>query len=342
VLQDSKNKLAGTSLLIYFFLASVGTGTAQELQRTAFSFLNISPSARTAGLGGVNVSLTDRDAAAFMSNPAVVSDSLSGFGTVNYRFHVADIGHAAFTYLGNFGRAGMVGIGVDHFSYGKIEGYDPAGAPLTEFQASETAIIISKSHHAGNFRMGASMKGAFASMAGYRSTGLMLDVGGVFLHPEKTWQVGMVLKNIGFMISDFTETSDSALPIDLQIGGTIKPEHMPFRFSLTAYRLIQSRGVEYADNQPGSPGALKKVLRHFNFGAELLLHRNVNILAGYNYGIHQELRLENAGGSAGLSFGFSARIRSLEFVFSRSTYVAQSPGYALTLAADLRRIGIKK
>jgi hypothetical protein len=342
VLQESKDKLAGTSLLLCFWLASVSTVTAQELQRTAFSFLTISPSARTAGLGGVNVSLIDRDAAAFLSNPAVVSDSLSGFGTVNYRFHVADIGHAAFTYLGDFGKAGLFGIAVDHFSYGNIEGYDPAGAPLDDFSASETAIVLSKNHQVGNFRMGASMKGAFASIAGYRSTGLMVDVGGVFLHPDKTWQVGMVLKNLGFMISDFTETSDSALPIDLQIGGTIKPEHMPFRFSLTAYRLIQSRGVEYADNQPGSPGSISKILRHFNFGVELLLHRNVNILAGYNYGIHQELRLENAGGSAGLSFGFSARIRTLEFVFSRSTYVSGSPGYALTMAADLQRVIFKR
>ena len=166
----------------------------------------------------------------------------------------------------------------------------------------------------------------------------MADLGGVFLHPEGNWQIGMVLKNAGFILSDYTPTSTSALPIDLQIGATIKPRHMPFRFSITAYRLIESQAVEYQLNAHSSPSALQKVLRHFNFGGEVLIHRNVNILLGYNYGIHQELRLENAGGSAGICYGFSARIKTLEFVFSRNTIIAGSAGYAFTLSTNADRI----
>ena len=39
------------------------------------------------------------------------------------------------------------------------------------------------------------------------------------------------------------------------------------------------------------PGTLDKIFRHFNFGAEVLLHRNVNLMVGYNYLVHQELKL---------------------------------------------------
>jgi hypothetical protein len=323
------------------FLISIGiaqTATAQEVQRTLFGFLNVTASARTSGLGGVNVSLTDRDPVSFLSNPATVSDSLSGMASLNYQFYVADIGHSAFTYLSQFGRAGLVGIAVDHFSYGAFEGYDASGNPLSDFNASETAIVLSKSHQINNFRLGVSLKGAFASMASYRSSAMMVDIGGVFIAPNKSWQVGLLLKNAGFIISDYTETSDSGLPIDVQVGATIKPQHMPFRFSLTAYRLIGSEAVEYTQNTWTSPSMLQKVLRHFNFGGEILLHRNINILLGYNYATHQELRLENAGGSAGLSYGFSARIKAIEFVFSRRTFVASSAGYAFTLTTDVDRL----
>jgi hypothetical protein len=314
----------------------------QELQRNAFSFINVTPAARIGGLGGVNVSLTDRDPNTFLSNPSTISDSLSGFASVNYQFYVGDIGHAAFTLLPKIGRAGLIGIGVNHFSYGTIQGYDATGAPLSDFSVSETAIVLSKSHQVRSFRFGVSLKGAFSSLAGYRSSALMADMGGVFINPKENFQIGLVLKNVGFILSDYTETSESALPIDLQLGATIKPEHMPFRFSFTIYRLIQSKAVDYVQNQEADPSTLQQVFRHFNFGGEILLHRNVNILVGYNFGIHQELKLEDAGGSAGLSFGFSARIKSMEFVFSRSTFVAGSAGYAFTLSKDVQRIWKKK
>jgi hypothetical protein len=81
---------------------------------------------------------------------------------------------------------------------------------------------------------------------------------------------------------------------------------------------------------------LDKVLRHFNFGIELLLHRNVNVLLGYNNLMHQELKLEQAGGGSGLSFGFSARIKSFEFVFSRSSYIVSKAAYNFTVSANLK------
>ena len=140
----------------------------QEITRTAFSSLNVTPAARIGGLGGVNVSLSDRDVNTFLLNPGTVSDSLAGTAALNYQFYVGDIGHAAFTYLSNFGKFGLVGVGIEHFSYGKIDGYDPAGNPLSDYSASETAIVISKNHEVNNFRFGVNLRGAFGSLAGFR------------------------------------------------------------------------------------------------------------------------------------------------------------------------------
>ena len=54
--------------------------------------------------------------------------------------------------------------------------------------------------------------------------------------------------------------------------------------------------------------------------------------------IHQELNLEEAGGAAGLSLGFSARVKAFEFVFSRGAYVVGNAGYSFTLSADMNSI----
>jgi hypothetical protein len=141
------------------------------------------------------------------------------------------------------------------------------------------------------------------------------------------------------VLSDYSGTSGSQLPFDVQLGTTFKPEDMPLRFSITAYRLAVSDNTYYnATAGEEEPGVLNKVLRRFNFGTEILLHKNVNIMAAYNYAIHQELKLANGGGGAGISFGFSARIKAVEIVVSRGGYVAGKAGYAFTLSVNADKL----
>ena len=315
------------------------TTFAQIGGKHSFEFLNVPGNARLAGLGGVNVSLSDRDLNFFYSNPALAGDTLSGWGSAGYQFYLADIGHSTFSYAPQFRRIGMLSIGVMHMSYGTIKSYDQTGMEIGDFKSGETAIVLSKSHQVNHFRFGASLKSVFSSLAGYRATALMVDLGGIFIHPEHEFTVGLAIKNLGFVLSEYSDTSDSSVPFDVQVGTTFRPEHMPLRFSITAYNLTQA-DIAYYDPVNGNeaPETLDKVLRHFNFGVELLLHRNVNILVGYNYLIHKELKLENTGGGSGLSFGFSARVKSFEFVFSRSSYVVGTAAYNLTLSADLNRM----
>ncbi len=139
---------------------------------------------------------------------------------------------------------------MQHLGYGTIEGFDQTGAATGDYKSGETVFIISKSHQVGNFRIGANLKPAFSTLAGYRSSALLLDIGGVFVHPSQELVVGMVIKNLGFVIQDYTESGTSSLPFDIQVGITLKPEHMPLRFSFTAYQLVNSSfNDEVADNQ---------------------------------------------------------------------------------------------
>jgi hypothetical protein len=321
-----------TSVWLLFISCSM---LAQVGGRKSFEFLNVPGYARLAGLGGVNVSLADRDINFFHSNPSLAGDTLAGMGSASYQFYVADVGQVTFSYAHDFKAMGLLAFGIQHLDYGTIKSYDDTGAEIGDFKSGETVIVIGKSHFVSHFRVGANLKFAFSNLAGYRASAAMIDLGGVFIHPREELRVGLTIKNLGVMLSDYG-ADQSSLPFDVQLGATFKPEHMPLRFSLTAYNLAR-KSVTYYDPAGGKdePGGLDKVLRRFNFGAEVLIHRNVNILIGYNYLVHQELKLEEAGGGAGLSFGFSARIKSFEFVMSRSGYVVGNAGYGFTLSKNI-------
>jgi hypothetical protein len=123
------------------------------------------------------------------------------------------------------------------------------------------------------------------------------------------------------------------------LGTTLKPEHMPLRISITAYNLakksITYNGLQQGDDEPGT---FNKILRRFNFATEVLIHKNVNLMLSYNYRVHQELKLEEGGAGAGISLGLSAKIKAIEFVLSRSGYVAGNAGYAFTISINTNNL----
>lgn len=337
-MQGKIHSVLKKQILIGLFGLLSFAAIAQTGGRYSFDFLNTPSTARLAALSGVNVSLTDRDLNFLFSNPALAGDTLTGFASASYQFYVADIGQATFAYAHRFNRIGTLHFGIQHLNYGSIMATDPGGQTIGEVKSNETALVVGKTHQVGNFRVGANIKMAFSNLAGYRANALLFDLGGTFIHPAQDLRVGLVIKNFGVMLSQYTEGTNASLPFDVQLGTTFKPEHMPFRFSVTAYHL--TRDVTYYDATTGQeePGALDKVFRRFTFGAELLLHRNVNVLIGYNYRLHQELKLENGGGAAGLTFGFSARIKRVEFTFGRNTYIVGQAGYAFTLATAIDKM----
>jgi hypothetical protein len=336
-LQDKPLMVRKTLISVCLLFVSCSV-IAQVGGQRSFEFLNVPGYARLAGLGGVNVSLADRDINFFHANPSLAGDTLAGTASASYQFYVADVGQATFSYAHDFERIGMLTFGIQHLDYGTIKSYDDTGMEVGDFKSGETVVVIGKSHLVSSFRMGASLKFAFSNIAGFRASAMMMDLGGTFIHPSKDLKIGLVIKNLGIILNDYA-AEKSAMPFDVQLGATFKPEHMPLRFSITGYNLAR-KDVAYYDGAGGKekPGALDKLMRRFNFGVEVLLHRNVNVLIGYNYLVHQELKLEEGGGGAGLAFGFSARIKSFEFVFSRNAYVIGNAGYGFTLSKNIDSI----
>lgn len=320
-----------TIVLCSFATAALGQGASVP----AFNFMQLPSHARLSGLGGVNVSLADRDVNFFHNNPALTGDTLNGSASAGYQFYVGDVGNALITYAHGSRKAGQIIGGIQHTNYGSFQGYDESGAETLLYDAAETAVLVGRTHQIGNFRVGASLKGVFSNIAGYRASAVLLDAGGIFKHPGKDLVIGLVLKNMGFVVGDYTGTGSIEVPFDVQAGVTFKPEHMPLRFSFTGYRLSESDLLANGDTAAERSSALERVFSHLNFGAEILLHRNVEVLAGYNYLLHQSLKTANGGGGAGVCYGFSLLVKPVEFVFSRNTYTAGNAGYSFTLLSNM-------
>lgn len=328
--------------LILLFWMQAGFLFAQSDE--SFQFLNLPIGARVASLGGVVNSSTDEDVNLFLSNPALLDSANDNHVSWSYLGFYADVKYNALAYARTFDRAGTFGIGVQHLSYGSFDSYDDAGNSVGTFNANETALVVSHSHQVSLFQMGASLKFAHSGIYTYNSSALLLDFGGTFIHPEKEFIVSLLFKNLGFMLSDYTGTSNSSLPSDLQVGLTFKPEHMPFRFTFTGYDLLSLNESYYDESltNQSKPGTVDRFFRHINIGTEILFGPNFNIRLGYNHKVRKELSLTEKSGLSGISMGLMARIKAFELSYTFTNYHVDSGRSYFTITSNLNRVFKKK
>jgi hypothetical protein len=344
--------LAGLGMLVCC-LGLTPTAQAQLGGRTSFAFLHVPSNARTAGLGGLNISLADQDVNLLLSNPALLDSAMHNRLAFNFVPYYADMGYHTLTYARNVGRAGTWGAGLQYMSYGEMPYTDAAGNELGVFRADEFAFTLAHSHTEGSFTLGASLRVVGSAIESYSSYALLADVGAVFQHPEKDWKIALTAKHFGVQLSHYTPGDQANLPFDVQIGTSFKPKFMPVRFSFTAHHLHR---FDIAYQDPGRRGTLDangnevkeevgfadKLARHFVVGGELLLHRNFHLRLGYNHLISRELRLTSFSGGAGFSFGAMMRVRAFEVAFSRMYYHAAGGRSTFTLICDLGHLLKKK
>lgn len=298
---------------------------------TVYSFLKLPPQARLQALGGENISEADRDINYMFTNPALVSDSLTGVASAGYLFYLADIGQGTVTYVHDFPRAGTLLFGVRHVNYGMLEGYDDTGVPMGSFRSSDTELLVGKSMTSGLFRFGINLKGIFSNLAGLRSSALLTDLGGVFVHPNNRFTAALAFRNLGWIVNDFSPSAGSTLPFDVQLGTTFRPEHMPVRFSFTLSRLTRPGRVFDDPAVAAERTALGKALTHLTAGAEIFLHRNITILAGFN-----ALRQYELG--RGFSAGVAVSVSGFNMVISNTAYARGTGSWAFTVSTNMRSL----
>ncbi|MDH5609549.1 MAG: type IX secretion system protein PorQ [Cyclobacteriaceae bacterium] len=287
----------------------------------SFFYLDLPSSARINALGGYGVSQENQDLSLLFHNPALIDSVDKGTFSTWFNPFFADIRRMAGAYKATLPVVGAMSFGVVFMDYGTMTGADPAGQVTSEFHSREYLLQLAKSHASGPFTMGAGIKLAGSYLAGYGSTALLADVGGVYHVPEKDMTVGLVLKNFGVVISRYQTTLGRQVPLDVQIGTTFKPQFMPFRYSFTVFDVGRPLQPFYIGAE-SAPSLFTKVMRYVNVGGELILGEHLELQIGYNQRRRQELSLAGGAFGAGLSFGFLLKLKQLSINFSRSVYHA--------------------
>ena len=332
-----------TTFITYHSYSQIGGKNTHD-------FLNLPVNARVAAMGGVNVSLLDYDVTMYFSNPALLNKEMVKYISLNYMPFYAGIKNSTLAYAHDFGKVGIWGGGLQYINYGKFQQRDASGNYQGDFRASEYALYLSYAHKIENYTLGANLKFVGSNIQSYSAYSVLLDLGGLYSHPTRDWDIGMVFKNIGFL-----KRYPTKIPFDVQLGMSYKLEHMPLRASITMHHLnymidwliFGGSDIVYLD--PNNTGLVdefgnetsedkklsEKIARHFIFGGEFVMSPNFYLRAGYNHQRRKELKLETRSGLTGFSAGFMIKVKTFEFAFSRAWYhVAGGKNY-ITVTTNL-------
>ncbi|WP_128543974.1 type IX secretion system protein PorQ [Larkinella soli] len=321
----------------------------------SFSFLNIPPNARVAALGGTAATALSPEGHYFLNNPALLDSAARHQLTLSFVPYFASTRYYTVQYGLPVKSRGYWAAGLQYLSFGTFDQTDLLGNPTGTFSANDFALSLTHARTEGNFTLGATLKAVGSSIDTYSAFAVAFDLGGTWKHPKKDLVIGLVARNAGFRLKEYTQGADPPdLPFDLQMGVTVKPEHLPVRATLTAHHLQRfdivyndpAQNVTYDLNGNPLPRKVsfpEKVLRHLALGLEFLVHRNVHLMAGYHHLHRQEGKLATGSGAAGFSFGAAVQAKGFQLAYARSLYTPVAGGSShLSLRLDLNRILPKK
>jgi hypothetical protein len=333
------------SITIFFLCFSVlgFCGSDQAI----YKFLNLPNSAEVSALGGVNVSLQNKDVNLVYQNPALLSGSVHKNLALNYTSYIGDIGYGSIAYAQNIDSVSHWAASLSYMNYGSSEGYDWLEVPTGDYYAGDFCLNLTYSRRLSkNIVSGITLKPIYSQIETYHSFGLAVDVGGNYYDPEHDFSVGLALKNVGVQFKDYYSDSSRSLPWDIQLGVTKRLAHAPFRFSLTYvhlnqwnldyYRMpLQNSNTLLLTDANRKIGWGDMLFRHLIIGAEFIPSNNFNLAIAYNHRRSQEYALENTKSINGFSFGAGIRVYKFALGVAYAQYAASGNTLSLSIATSL-------
>ncbi|MBI3195500.1 MAG: type IX secretion system protein PorQ [Ignavibacteriae bacterium] len=290
-----------TLIVIWFSLFFV----VQTYAGGTYDFLRQDVSARAAALGGNFVSVSN-DPNTIFYNPAGLATLQNNKLSFGYFKHLIDIntGHASYaTSIHNFGN---VGLGLLYTNYGEFQMTGEEGQDLGTFNAGDFAAVLGYGSELENgLQYGVNSKFIFSSIAGYQSTAVAVDLGVRYVISPESFILGASVLNIGTQLDPYINTREN-LPLNVQVGATIYPEHIPAAISVGFSKLNEQQ-----DN-------ILDRFKSFVVGVEFTASENVALRFGYNNEKRRELKLGTSSGLAGFSVGagFQSDLYMIDYAFN--------------------------
>lgn len=339
------------SIILTGLLLSVIIAGAQVGGNSTYSFLNLSNSARVASLGSNFTGIQDYDLGLAVSNPSLLTPEYSGQLAFSFVDYFADINYGFASYSRDFENIGTWAATMQYIDYGRFEYANVGGDREGEFTGSELAATFGWGRSLTPlFNVGANLKLIYSGLESYSSYGVAVDVAGTYYDKEKDLSASLIFKNAGLEVAKNYEGERSPVPFEIQAAVSKKLEHLPFRYSIILTHLENwqmryfdpydpTNRVDPITGDVNEKTTMAKVgdelLRHVVVGGELTPAKFLSLRVSYNYQRRQEMKIYDAKGMIGWSWGIGLQISRFRFSYARSAFhVAGSPNY-ITISTNL-------
>jgi len=332
-----------------FFTVNV---VAQIGGNNIYEFMLLPSSARLTGLGDHLISVKDADINLAYQNPALLNKSMDQQLSFQQNFHLADVKYGYFAY-GKYLEKWQTTFhtGIQYINYGEFDASDVFGNINGTFKAAEYALTLGASKQLyDKLSVGTNLKLISSQLETYSSIGWSSDVGVTYQDTSKNLGLGLVFRNIGTPITNYTQNNQATLPFEVQLGLSKRLRYLPFRFSVL-YRYLNRWNILYDDpttrentsifdgfdNVESNNPALNNFFRHFVFNGEFLFGKAevVRLRLGYNVLRAQEMKVNNLRSLAGFSFGFGFKIKRFQIDYGQGVYHLAGSSNHLGISTNL-------
>lgn len=274
---------------------------------TVYDFLLNDVGARAAALGGSFVTSTD-DPNLIFYNPAGLATLSTTRFSVGFFKHLLDInaGYASFgTEIPHFG---FVGAGINYINYGEFQRTDDVGNNLGTFGAGELAVSVGYAAELQpGLTYGLNTKYIYSSIAEVHSSTVAVDLGTQYVVVPDRFLIGASVLNLGTQLNPYVTTRED-LPLDITIGASVYPEHLPAAIMVNLHKLNQSQD------------SFGKHFTPFSVGVEFTASPNVQVRVGYNNEQHQDMEINSSAGLAGFSIGMGIDFGTYKFDYAFTSF----------------------
>jgi len=365
-------------LILIGILAGVtaGFGQVSNAGRSVFSFMSLPTSSRINALGGSNVSLSDGDVSMGMCNPALLHNQTDKVLQLNYSYYLPGTMFGSVLYGHNFGEAKGIGgkrmgvedpvsdkpdkpnyfaVGIHYLDYGAMKYADENGN-LTggTFGARDILIDVMYARQLHPcWKIGVTLKPVYSIYASYTSFAIGADVGAHFVTRDSTFQMGLVLANIGWQLKGFYSQeggkNHEMLPLNLQLGLSYRIPKTPLRLHMQIHNMqtwkldyewsSRDKSITTGDYISHDVKWYDMLFRHTIFAVEVAPKSDkFYIVFSYNHRRRAELHLIDQRSLAGFALGAGVRIKQARVDFAVSQMTKSFFSYQAGVTLDINSL----
>jgi hypothetical protein len=340
-------RLLKTTILLLFFTSNALVLLGQSGGRSGFRFLHLPVSARTNALGGISISEGSYDGASAVQNPALLQSNWHGFLSFNHQFYFGGIQHGYFNYVHHLSKNNItLHSGFQYVNYGKMIQTDEFEQEYGNFRAGEYAWYLGASKPVyERLTVGANLKIANSVLENYTSFAIAADLGARYHIEEKKISIGLVMANVGGVLTRYSGDSPQRLPYDVRLAITKRMEKAPFSITLTAHHLhrwnllyenpeADNANIFQSEARDTRWDWLENTARHLQASAEIYIGKSENFILrlGYNHMRRRDLSVQNFRSIAGMSGGLGFKIKKLKLDYGFGTYHLAGSSHHISLS----------